>query len=267
MPALFLVFACLISFKLYSDSFFEQAKTFYTQALAAQNYLERQEAFNRALFLLHESEAKEEAPASFEVYAALGDVYFQLNALPWAELYYERALRDRIADRETVVSRLHAVQQKLWIPLSHPKPLVYRLSLELSKQKESMALLFVLALLCGGLSFLSFFHSPSDNLCSKKWQNWMRGGLKIHAFIFASLFFLLVFNAFFFYLVSPIEAILVRPTAFYRFAKISDALVDPTPLFAGLKVQILEITEDKKWIKIKEGDRVGYIKTKTCRLI
>lgn len=56
----------------------------------AAAYVERKEALNRALYL-YEQIAQETQSSSLN--RVIGDLYFQFGELPWAVLYYERALK------------------------------------------------------------------------------------------------------------------------------------------------------------------------------
>lgn len=72
-------------------------------------------------------------------------------------------------------------------------------------------------------------------------------------------------NTLFFYYTSPVEGILIKSTNVYRSPKWNDSQLKAAPILAGSKVQILQMTQDKNWLKIRDSDRVGYIPTDSLR--
>lgn len=67
---------------------------------------------------------------------------------------------------------------------------------------------------------------------------------------------------------TPLEGILVKSTGFYRAPDEKQPQLTATPLSAGSKVRVLQMTSEKDWLKIEDATGVvGYIPTATLRLI
>ncbi len=70
-----------------------------------------------------------------------------------------------------------------------------------------------------------------------------------------------------FYL-TPIEGILIAPTGLYRDANWQQPQLLSMPLLEGIKVNVLDIKDEGKWLKIETPTGVvGYIPSSSIRII
>ena len=226
----------------------QEADNNYQQGEQTTSYQERKLAFNKALFLLHDLVRKDFS--SFNLDQALGDTYFQLGEYAWATLYYQRALKQN-GHNVLLSAHLKQAQDKLSIPWIENQQLHLLTSL-LALFRQTFFLWGAIA-----LTFLAFSCAIWLPL------SWVRR-IAMSCAILTSLLFS---NALIFYYSTPLEGILIQSTGFYRAPDQSQPQLTIDPLFSGSKVQILHMTQDGEWLKIKEKRRIGYIPTHTLRLI
>lgn len=225
----------------------QEANASLLQGEKATRFEERKEALNHALYLYLQVAGASPSPFLFRV---IGDCYFQLGEYAWATLYYEKSL---VLDGQDTLAVVHLeqAQKKLGISSGNDKNRFdHRLS-ELARQKSVLYAGFVIAFLSLSLSV---------------WQS--RPFFRKIAFSCSFLFFLLLVNFAGFYYSSPLEGIVVTPTGFYRGPNEAEPQLSSIPLFAGSKVNLLQMTPDGKWLKIENGPgMIGYIPTLSVRII
>lgn len=235
-----------------SEDILQEAQKSYQQGEQAVTYEERKLAFNRALFLYSALE-KQITHSSASLDQALADTYFQLEEYPWAIVYYQRALKQQ-STNSLLLSHLEKAQQRLGLPTSSykspPNPLVDPF-FALARQSQ---LLFWVIL----ITFLVF--------STAIWfpYSWIRN-LAISCAILLSF---LLGNLLFFYYFTPLEGILIKTTGFYRAPDWNEPQLTSQPLLAGSKIQILQMTANKDWLKIATSTGiVGYIPATSLRPI
>lgn len=224
----------------------KEAHANYQQGERENSYHERNLAFNRALSLYQT--LNQQYPQSANLDQALGDTYFQLNEYPWAILYYQRALKEKFND-PLLLSRLKNAQEKIGISIDRNSANNHFL-LSLS---QNMLPLFT-AILITFLAFTSIIWFPSP---------WMKKWVAASTILLC----LLIGNSLFFYYFSPLEAIVVKTTGFYRAPDWNQSQLTNDPLLAGSKVQILQMTEDGNWLKIERNGLIGYVPIENLRSI
>lgn len=250
-------FALISTFTLYGEStsdLFHQANDSYKKGLQATTWQERLTALNEALFLYTEIE-KNEGP-SLQINQALGDLYLELSAYPWAILYDERSLKQKPHDPQ-ILSHLNIAQKKLGLELTTAQQLPFwRIVLldSILSQPTRLQLFFwgsLLTLLFGTL-FIGFKRPILKKMI------YLSGGL-------TTLLLLSYFALFYF---TPIEGIIVSSTGLYRAASPQAAQLVPTPLSAGEKVRVIDHEQEGYWLKIINSDeKLGYIPSDTIRII
>ncbi len=214
---------------------FEKANALYEKGGRATTFEERKGLFNQALQLYHLATKERE---SSDLYRGLGDTYFQLGELPWALLFYERALKSNPAS-SLALSHLKKAQEALGLPLFLPA------SSFLSFSLLSFFIVFVAVFLV--LYFLIF-------------RKFSKTGMILFAFF---IFFLLVSD-----FSTPIEGILVEPTGLYRTPDRQQPQLTSSPLMAGSKVNVLQIIQGGSWLKIRSQEgKIGYILAEPIRVI
>lgn len=236
----FLSFWSLL-FPLWSESkdLFQEAQAYYQEGELATTYEERKLAFNHAWFLYQTLATKSD---SFTLNQALADTSFQLGEYAWAILYYQRALKEN-RNQPLILSHLQQAQQKLGLSY-RVEPTNTNDLIPFSHFAQQFSwLLWLIA-----SSFLT--------ISLAIWFSWMR---KLAIFC-TSLLFLFLGNMLFVYYFTPIEGIVIKTTGIARAPNWSQPQLTQQPLLAGSKVQILQMTKDREWIKIENSEGViGYI--------
>lgn len=230
------------------------ANRHYQQGLLAESYLEREKAFNQALTLYWEVIDGTAAPSS-ELYQAIADCFFQLNAYAWSILYNEKALE--ITPRNPLIYRHLALSREHLGLKDEPKrfPLWDKWHLKswwsFGERLEWFFWLFAFTTCV--LSTHIWFSNP-----------W----LKKAAIILISISLLLLFNLLLTFYFSPIEGILISSTGYYREPDVRQPQLTLLPKRAGTKMYILDVQQQGSWLKVKDAEGlIGYIPAKAIRMI
>lgn len=237
-----------LSFSLSAETPFEQAQFKYQEGIKATTYAERNLAFNQALSSFHELEQHD--PESIEINQALGNTYFQLGHYPLAILYYQRALKNDHQNQESL-ELLQRSQSKLGI--SHSAPIHDGSTPFLKASKRYDWLLWII--LSAILLFSIFIWLPNRFVRTLA--------------VFSGLILLIFLgNMVFFYYYTPLEGILIQTTGLYREPDLNQTQVSHELNLAGSKVQILQMTQEGEWLKIKNASGVvGYLPITRVKLI
>lgn len=215
----------------------------------ATTYAERKLELNRALEIDHQLLEKEEIP-SVKLDKNIGDIFFQLGEYPWAILYYKKALKDN-PDDAVLLSQLELVQKKMGIfdagqSLNKPA-FLERLAEKFDWFLEGSLLIFVI------LSLSIWFP-----FC------WLRRA----AFGLSVLFILFFGNMLFHFYFSPLNGILIQSSGLYRGPDKKQPLATSQPLLEGTEVEILQMTKEGEWLKVKHPNgKIGYLPTQNVRMI
>lgn len=230
------------------DDKLQKAYVEYEKGIQATTFEEQKQAFNQSLFLLRSLE-QEIASSPPILNRMLADTYFQLGEYPWAILYYQRALKQDPQDL-TLSSLLAKTQKILGLPPNQPPLFPLRFFSFLQQHHLLFWSIFITFLLCSIAIWLSY--------------RWIRQAAFLSIFFLFSLFFLSLF----FYYSIPLEGILVHSTGFYRLPNEQQSQLTSQPLLAGSKVIILQMNEQRDWVKITDSNgTIGYIPAFNLRLI
>ncbi len=220
----------------------EQADSYYKIGETAQNLAEKEDAFNHALTLYLQLEQQRQ-PANGKLYTNIGNTYFQLNLIPQAILYYNRALKLEPNDPKSS-HNLAISNDKLHLPAPESPPFL----------TSSLLYRIFTFFACLSIALLSFTLWGGK----EKVFSWLATLIALA---------LLVFIGYRHYF-TPLGGILVKTSGLYLDAGEQYAQVLDKPLPAGLKVEVLSDAKEGVWIKIrtKEG-AVGFIPENSLRVI
>lgn len=248
----FLLSSVLFFVSCHGDDIYE-ANTLYTKGLQASTMIERKNAFNHALSLYKEFESA--GARSEKLYEALGDIYYHLEEYPWAILYYYRAL-ELTPINTSVEKHLKLAQEKLGLSPKVEQSIMHRIVsvggfLPLSYRFFLFFLVTCAAVAC--LSFVIWLRTPF-------WSRLAVIFLAIEGILFLNILLSLYFT--------PVEGVLIKPTALYRGAAWDQPQAMYVPLVKGVKVRVLEEEQEGKWLKIVSTDgTIGYIPWDVIRII
>lgn len=217
----------------------KDAQATYQRAVEASTFSEREEGLNKALSLFH-SLYLDNHHSSY-LNEVLGDLYLQLNDYPWAILHYERSLQQG-GGGINILTRLKEAKERVGISeLKLEEEIMTHRLFSLSRHPPLLFGALCLAFI--SLSCAIWFPLPV-----------IRKG----AFALLLIFIALWGSSLFYYYFSPVEGILVQSTGLYREPNIDQIQKVEKPLLAGTKVEILKVSTDGQWLKIR-GEAVGYI--------
>jgi tetratricopeptide (TPR) repeat protein len=230
----------------------DEAFISYQKGEQAKTYPERQAHFNRALALYSELETSFSDPLLFY---NIANCYFQLREYPWAILYYKRA--ERLQPRNTKIhNNLDLARTKLGIAPEKSNTVFNKLLSfhRMLSEEERLRAFFLLGMGTVGLASVTV---------------WMRHRLLIEATIIMGACAFLVFGSLItsrYY--SPVEAIVIQSTVLYRDAGIQYASVKEEPVAAGMQVSVVEVLQNKRWLKIISPEGItGYVPQESVRFI
>lgn len=227
------------------DKNLEEANQSYLQGEKATTFEERKTAFNHALLLYHQVEQTITSPSA-DLYRALGDTYFQINEYAWAALYYRRALKKEPQD-QAAMNHLTLAQEKLGLSPPSISP-----SSTILSQKWTVF---------GGMLLLTFLLTSATL--------WFSSSLLRHLAKMSLLFlFIPISSLIWFYYFTPLEALIITPTGFYREPRLDQPQLTHAPLLAGTSVFVLQTTDDGEWLKIVNTEGLmGYVPLASLRFI
>lgn len=233
-----------------------EAQMNYLTAERTTNIAERKAAFHRSLELLLELE-NIYAPTfgNGKLYFNLGNNFFQLEEYPLALLYYYQAEQLRPVD-DKVQTHLALTLKKLGLSATPTHSafdwlFFFHRHFSLPERLQFLAAFVLLTT----FMFSGFLWTKSRLLYSSA----MVAGL-------VALLFLCSVS--YTYMLSPIEAVVIKSSLLYRDAGTQYAKVKREPLIPGSKVKLLDIALAGKWLKIKTDDgSVGYLPQEALRTI
>lgn len=245
----FFIFLAFLSSEGWTKEMLQEANAQYLSGIHAKNYSERKLAFNRALSILHGLlEADPESPFLNQAY---GDVYYQLGEFPWAILYYQRALKYAQGEDPLLLLQIKEAQRKLGLKVPETKSSGTNPFFDASRQFSW--LLWIV--------FFTFLASSLAIWLKYKW---------VYRFCAVMTVFLALFmgNMLFFYYFKSQEGILIKTAGLYRGPDWNQPQMAKAPISAGSQIQILQMTSNGDWLKVKSPDGlVGYIPITHVRLI
>jgi tetratricopeptide (TPR) repeat protein len=228
----------------------------YQKAERSQVSAEREEHFNKSLMLYkHLEDDYQTSHGNGKLQYNIANTYFQLGQYPSAVLYYQKALKlDPWNDQAW--ANLQVALKKLQISNADARPWwqsIFSPSLGIP-ETQRLQMFFALAL--AAILFAAFYI----------WKEIEK--FKSYAWIASSLAFAVLVSLVLTHFSEPAEAIVLRPSDVYRDAGKQYAKVQSNPLPEGVKLQIIELTDEGRWAKVRtpEGvqgfvpiDRIGII--------
>lgn len=232
-----------------------EAYTNYTEGEKTETISQRKKKFNNALALYTQLADNSPKYDDGKLYYNIANTYFQLEEYPWAILYYYRALALRPTD-EKVKQNLVIGLKKLDIAPPTEGSLLQSLFFwhnhySLPERLQALSILGILLL--GAISAYIWR--------SEHWLIYLIAALLVcwTAFLLS-----VGYTRYF----SPIEGVLIHSTALYKDAGEQYAKVDAQPILKGVKVRVLEILHQGKWLKIyTSSGEIGYLPYTTIRII
>jgi len=228
----------------------------YQAGEKAETIAERKEAFNKALKTYKKlEESNDPASGNGKLYYNVGNSYFQLEQYPWAILNYHRALRLRPQDSK-VQNNLSIAQKRLNISQAQTitpfkKVFFFHYAYSLPERLQIFAAFAIASILLGSLAIWLRNH----------WVQKIALAFCLGALM---MFLSLGYTRY----LEPVGGVLVQSTYLYRDAGWQYAKVGEEPVMSGMRVEVLDVLEDGKWVKIVTTDgTLGYIPYDSIRVI
>ncbi len=228
----------------------------YVLGEKAKSVPNRIDAFNKSLSIYAELFTKYEPNGgNGKFYYNIANNYFQLGEYPWAILYYNRAINLMPRDGR-VLQNLNIALDKLGIK-QEKEVNVFRkfffFHFGLSKPEKLQLFLTLSSLVIVLSSFYIW----------KRIIIWKRLSF-VSLFLITLLLISLIYSFYF----APIKAIFVKSTAIHRGAGVEYAKIDQEPVKAGEKVEILQVLDDGKWLKVLTNDgNIGFVSQEAAKII
>ena len=233
----------------------EKAEAFYYKGVNENTIAARASAFNSALteFSLIESSSSTDFSTG-KLYYNIGNTYFQLEDYPLAILYYSKA-QVLMPNSKELENNLSLARSKLSLPPHKNSSWLNVLLLDPWIPLPRRIQLFTLLVTLTALLYSLFI--------------WKGGkSVKSAAICLSLLTALTLINLAAARYLSPIEAVVTKPAFLRQNSGASYPKVENIPLIAGSTVEVIELSDDKKWVKIiLEEGTIGFVPTDTIRLI
>lgn len=239
-----------------TNSMLAEAFLAYQDGEKAQNVSQRAASFNKALSIYTNLEDRFSPNyGDGKLYYNIGNSYFQLGQYPLAVFYYYRTLNLDPGDERTE-KNLNIALEKLNIPYRNKNSVFidifffhYKISLP-----NRLRLIFIFCTL--SVILFSVFIWNRNKL------------IKYFSIIITLIAAILLFSVLYTQFLTPSEAVIVKSTSLYRDAGMQYARVQEEPILSGSKVEVLEILENGKWLKIiTETGKVGYIPQESVKIL
>lgn len=187
---------------------------------------------------------------------AIGNTLYRLEEYPWAILYYMRALEKNPRDTAARENLALAREKLELIPSIEPSSLMQEIlsfhNLISFQERKILFLLF-------GIS--AFLAASGFIWLKSRW-------LYQTTLLMACITGLLLINIITTQYGTPIEGIIIKATGLYSAADWHSPLVIKEPVDAGKKVQVINVLDQGKWLKVFiSSDQWGYIPYDNVRLI
>lgn len=232
------------------------AQESYAAAINASDIIQREEALNKTLRIYASLEGEyHPIYGNGKLYNNIAETFFQLEQYPWAALYFYQA--------RALMPRDHDVEQSLQNTLG-------KLNVSLGSQDSIFRKVF----------FFHYYFSLPEQLqilsgitvllfCLASlyvWKNYrfLKGLIAAVLLLWAVFFGSVIYAKYF----EPLEGMIVNASMLYRGSSVLSPFVDPKPIMEGRKVEVLDVLEDGKWLKIRtpEGN-LGFISSESIRII
>jgi tetratricopeptide (TPR) repeat protein len=238
------------------DQELNQAYAAYQEGVEATNIAARKEGFNKSLSIYKHLETLYSPDmGNGKLYFNIANDYFQLGEFSQAVLYYLRA--ENLNPRDTKVqNNLEKAYNKLGIKVKTQDAVLNKIfffhhAFSLPEKLQLITLFSVI------LFTLASFYI---------W--WPFLGLKTLLAIVSIAIFLLLSSIFYTQFISPSYAVILKANLLYQDAGKQFAKVLDDPLLPGSKVEVLEVLQNGKWLKILTPDgAVGFIPYESLQII
>jgi len=236
------------------DELVVEANANYNKGEQSLIYGEKQAAFNRALKIYIELVDRIDYPSG-QLYQTIANSYFQLGEMPWAILYYERALK--LNPRNLTIQNL-LIKAKTEVgledganPISFNQKLLPGPFFPVGKSVEYLMQFSVLAIL-----FITLLIWIPNKI------------LTVLSSLIALFSLLLLFNILLNLYFNPVEGILIQSSGYYREPSEQQSQLTVLPKRAGIKMKILSTDADGAWLKSVDSEGlIGYIPASSIRII
>ena len=244
-----LIIACLVGSMLCGESStLEQAHNSYKKGEAADNFLERSQAFNQSLTLYKTLEKRSQNP---NLLYNIGNNYYQLSEYSWARWYYERALLQSPRN-EKILYNLALTKEKLG--LNEEKNFLFSaplLNLSIYEKSLLLVLFFAFAVLLNSI-----------NLCLSKKK--IVYSLQISILLCLITCMSLVYD----YYLAPVQGIVMHASNLHRDAGAHYALVQDDPVLEGTRLRVLGIDKESSWVQVLTlTGEIAYLPQESIRLV
>ena len=174
----------------------------------------------------------------------IANAYFELEQYPWAVLYYARALKNN-PQNELAQNYLNLALSQLPGPKTSP----------FTETPGHMFLWFLIILILSLLTWSLAY-----------WLQNKRLTVAFYIMALTALSFLSYATVVQYF--TPIPAIVVESSALYRGMGDSYGYVGTHPIFAGSAIDVIDIHEAGRWLKVKTKEgTIGYLPLKSLRII
>ena len=233
----------------------QEAYASYTEGEKTETISQRKQMFNHALALYTQLADKSPKYGDGKLYYDIANTYFQLEEYPWAILYYYRSLALRPTD-DKVKQNLAMGLKKLDIT---PEPegsffqslVFWHHSLSLPERLQALFILGVFL-----LATVSAYIWRREH-----WMIYLIIGLLV---CWTALLLSVGYTRYF----SSVEGVLIHSTALYKDAGEQYAKVGDEPILKGVKVRVLDVLHQGKWLKVyTPSGEIGYLPHTTIRVI
>lgn len=228
----------------------------YKSAEIAKTIAERKANFNKALGIYNDLETQFNPTfGNGKLYYNIANSFFQVEEYSWAVLHYYRSIA--LMPREGNPKRnLDVTLEKLGLAKSpelttFEKIFFFHYLLSLP---ERLQVFFFIGLLFVLLTCLTIF--------------WPKQILKRFCILVGIVLGVLLLSLGYTAYLAPIEAVLVKSTLLYRDAGEQYAKVSDQPVLSGNKVQVLDVLQQGKWLKIlTPAGELGFVPYTAIRVI
>jgi len=218
----------------------------YQLALSDESIAYQELHFNAALSLYHEVEEQLSPDRNLgPLYYNIGNIYFYLSEYPLAIAYYYRASQT-MPDNPKLIKNLNHALEKVGFGHSYTPPsITYFEALKIFGALAALTII-LLSMYIWIKNKAIFFSAIGTGVIGA-------------VFLCTAIFI----NA-----AAPVEAIVIYPGLLRKGASGDFPPISEEPLFPGMKVQILDVVRQGKWLKVATQDNeIGYLSYKTIRAI
>jgi tetratricopeptide (TPR) repeat protein len=234
----------------------DEAVKHYNEGVNAQDMIQRDTAFNKALSIYHSIE-RDYNPihGNGKLYNNIAQTYFQLELYPQAAYYFYQA--QALAPRDKgVEERLDSTINKIGIKPADDGSIFrsvfffhYYLSLP-----ERLLILFVSIFLIFLLASVYVW----------KEQHYLKGLIALLFLIALPFLGSVLYTKY----MEPLAGVVVSPTMLYSGSDKKSTYVEQKPILGGNKIEVMDVVSKGEWLKIRTGDgKIGFVESQDVGLL